>query len=206
MAENEKQKKGRPTRLHPTGLLAEFVKVCETTDFDRVPFERLTPGLRLALRDIARMKLSHDQLYTVATRINSLRAGLNYSADQIVEFIKHALTASTSARLDAVHSEAAEESAKNPTDKIKDDHRQRQNSGHQLQDDGDEASKEPDAPIALEEEASGGLPDGSHDQYKANDVNDADLDPDAAQKDAAPREENRTPGFGVQRPQHEYGR
>jgi hypothetical protein len=112
MAENEKQKKGRPTRLHPTGLLAELVKVCETTDFDRVPFQRLTAGLRLALRDIARMKLSHDQLYTVATRMSSLHAGLNYSADQIVEFIKHALTASTSARLGAVDSEAAQESAK----------------------------------------------------------------------------------------------
>jgi hypothetical protein len=75
-----------------------------------------------------------------------------------------------------------------------------------LQDDGDEASKEPDALIALEEEAAGGLPDGSHDQHEANDVDDDDLDLGAAQKDAAAHEENRTPGFGVQRPQHEYGR
>jgi hypothetical protein len=205
MAENEKQKKGRPTRLHPAGLLAEFVKVCETTDFDRVQFERLTPTLRLALRDIARMKLSHDQLYTAATRMSSLRAGLNYSADQIVEFIKHALTASTSARLDAVDSESAQESAKNPAGKIKDDQSQRHHRKDQLQDAGDEASKEPFAPIVLEEKAADVLPDSIPDQHEAGDVDDADLDPDAAQKDAAAHEENRTPNHAGHRPKHDWG-
>jgi hypothetical protein len=84
---------GRPRTTFSESLLLGLVEVRADTNFDRKPFDGLDSKLQIALKTIAKERLSDTELFILAKRLAELPAGGGETAENILKAMKAALAA-----------------------------------------------------------------------------------------------------------------